>query len=136
MEAWLWRVWQHGGIGLYIDEMVMMPPRSTATRTILATGRSLKLPMIMLSQRPKMVPLHVFSEANYHAIFHLNFEEDIDRVREFFHSDIDLYQRLPPFHSYWYDVKRDVAHGLKPVPDDAVILERLNSRLSPRRRFL
>lgn len=135
VDAWLWKVWHRERVGLYIDEGYMLPP-GDAIRTILVTGRSRQIPVTILSQRPSFLPRHVFTEANFHAVFHLNDRRDVVKVKEFFHSDIDLHERLPEYHSRYYDVDRDTAFTLAPVPSRDVLLERLHDRLKPPRKLL
>lgn len=137
VEQWLWKVWKRGKTGLYFDETYMLPQdgRSPALRAICTQGRSLQIPAIFLTQRPAWVSRFVFSEAEYYAYFHFNDQEDIKTARRWFPPGL-VEQRLPKYNSLWYDQDQDAAFHLQPVPDADSILDRIDSRLSARRRTL
>jgi DNA helicase HerA-like ATPase len=134
VEAWLLNVWKRGKIGLYFDEAYMLPDK-TALRAILTQGRSKNIPAICLTQRPSWISRFVFTEADYYAIFHLNDERDKQTVRAFTPPGL-IATRLPQYHCAWYDVGNDEAFILQPVPDADTILDRLDDRLSPRRKAI
>lgn len=131
MDAFFWRVWSRGGIGLYIDEAMMVPAgRGSALRAILTQGRSLRIPLIALSQRPVEIDRYFFSESQYFAEFFLMDRDDRITLKRYTPIDPDM---VPdPFHCYWYDSKQRKLMGLSPVPDSAEFLRRLRER-SPRR---
>jgi DNA helicase HerA-like ATPase len=135
MEAWLWKVWERGHTGLYIDEAYLLPNKE-AIKNILAQGRSLRIPVIAASQRPVDVPRSIFTEASHIAVFRLNDRRDKKTVGEFT-PDGMLEKRLPDFHSFWYSVKDHSAgdltpyHVLSPVPTADKIVETINDRLAP-----
>ncbi len=137
VEEWLWKIWAHEHVGLYIDEGYVLPPRSEAFTAILTQGRSKRLPVICLTQRPSWISRFVFSEADFYAVFHLNDHRDKLTVQAFTPKDrMNLSNtRLPDYCSYWYDVGKDNVFQMQPVPGDDVILETLNSRLVPRKRI-
>jgi len=134
MEAWLHKVWNQGHIGLYGDEAYQIPERG-AFEGILTQGRSLRIPVISLTQRPSWISRFVFSEADFFAVFHLNDKEDRKKVKRFIHSDADLEGRLDDYHCHWYDVGKDFHCLLSPVPKPETIQEIINSRLTPRKRY-
>lgn len=135
VEDWLRRVWEKGNVGLYIDEAYLMPDKKWL-RNILAQGRSLRIPVIAGSQRPVDVPRSIFSESSHIAVFRLNDRRDKKTVSEFTPPTM-LDQRLPDYHSYWFNVKdqrNDDAEPwfvLAPAPKPAVIIDRINDRLKP-----
>lgn len=135
MEAWLWKVWERGHVGLYIDEAYLLPNRS-AIKNILAQGRSLRIPVIAASQRPFDVPRSLFSEAQHIAVFRLTDDDDKKRVRQFTPKGM-IDRLLPDYHCFWYSVKHHKAgdprpyYTLSPVPDAATIVGRINERLAP-----
>ena len=133
LDELLWRVWNRGQTGLYLDEGLMVA-RSPAFQAILTQGRSKKIPVITLSQRPKEISRFTFTEANYFQIFHLVDSDDRKRVREI--TGLSTEKRLPDYHSYWYDVDKDDTVIMKPVPDDETILEIIEKRLKRRKRLL
>jgi DNA helicase HerA-like ATPase len=135
MEKWLWKVWERGSTGLYIDEAYLLPNKE-AIKNILAQGRSLRIPVIAASQRPVDVPRSIFTEASHIAVFRLNDRRDKKTVGEFT-PDGMLEKRLPDFHAFWYSVKDHSAgdptpyHVLSPVPPAEKIVEAINARLAP-----
>lgn len=133
MDDFLWRVWKRGNIGLYIDEGMMIPAgRGSAMRAILTQGRSLRLPVIALSQRPVEIDRYFFSESSFFAEFFLMDREDRKTLTRYtpFNAD-EVPER---HHCYWYDSKRRVVEYLAPVPDKADFLGRIRAR-APRRMW-
>jgi len=128
LEEFLWKVHQKGNIGLFVDEGYMVAPArpsSKAFRAILTQGRSLRIPVIINSQRPKWLEPFAISEATFYQVFHLNDRKDRDRVQEFIDADrIDLHARLPEFHSVYYDVKGNDIRLFSPVrkAEDSIAL--------------
>jgi hypothetical protein len=51
LEQWLWDVWKRGNIGLFIDEVALVPQKH-AFKAILRQGRSKLIPVIACTQRP------------------------------------------------------------------------------------
>lgn len=137
LQAWLWRVWHQGRHGLWIDEGYMVGGqgrKSDAYDAILTQGRSKRIPVITLSQRPVWLPRFVISESDFYQVFHLNAKRDRETVREFVPDIVE--QELPRHWSHWYDVAERFHTVLKPVPDQARILETFHNRLKSRRRVL
>jgi len=135
VEAWLWKIWERGKSGLYVDEGYMLPDKG-AMRAILTQGRSLKIPCIILSQRPVWLSRFVFSEADFFTVFHLNDTDDKKTVGRFLPTGL-IKPRLADYHSAWYDVARDKALYIKPVPSADEITQSIEDRLKPgKRRFV
>lgn len=138
MEAWLWNVWQHERIGLYFDEAFMLPnsgySRRGALQAILTQGRSKKIPVISLVQRPSQISLFVFSEADYYAVFHLNRRQDRKTMTDL-GDGLDATD-MPPYHSTWYDVGADDNYKMLPVPDGEQIAYDIERRLKVKRIFV
>lgn len=134
-EDFLWRIWERGNTGLYVDEGYMINPRSEAFQAILTQGRSKRIPVIMLTQRPTWVTRFAFSEADYISLFTLNDRRDVKVVQQFMPMPIE--QRLPDaYFSWWYDNARNIKAVLKPVPDRDTILDLFHARLvRPRRKL-
>lgn len=128
MENFFRMIWERGDVGIYIDEGYMIGTRSKWFRTILTQGRSLRIPRIILAQRPTWLDRFVLSEADFFQIFHLTHKKDRQLVEEF--VPIDLDKRLPPFHSYYYDVAKDASDKVVPVPPIEEILQIFDDRLS------
>lgn len=131
VEAWLWKIWERKKIGLYFDEAYALPDKG-AVRAILTQGRSLRIPVIALSQRPAWLSRFFFSEADFYAVFHLNDTEDRKAIKRFLPAQSQEL-RLADFHSHWYDVGKDALFHLQPVPDAETIAEMIDARLEPRR---
>lgn len=138
VEAWLWKAWRKEKIGLYFDEAYMVPggqrSQKGALQAILTQGRSKRIPVIALTQRPVYVNRFITSEADFHVIFHLNFEND-KKIVESFLPRGSLETDIPEFYSRWYDVGKNTLHLMKPVPNDEGIIERLESKLRPERNY-
>jgi hypothetical protein len=136
VENWLWSVHEKENIGLYVDEGYGIDRFSKAMRAVLTQGRSKRLPVIWLSQRPTQIPPFVVSEADFLSVFQLTLPQDVQKVSEIMgKAEAELSQRLPDYHSRWFDVGRANGFVMKPVPGDEDILNRLDERLSPKRRF-
>lgn len=135
IEKWLWKVWQHENIGLYVDEGYGIDPRSNALQAVLTQGRSKHLPTMYLSQRPAWISRFVVSEATFLSVFRLNDVDDRKRVQSFIPKEkADVSARLPEYHSLWYDVGKNDLKVISPVPSDDELLDRLDKRLSPKRK--
>lgn len=120
LDDFLWKVWKRGKTALFFDEGTMTA-KSKAVPSILTQGRSKKVPVITLSQRPAWLSRYVFTESEYFAIFRLNNKQDRDTVRDFVNTQEEV-PRLP-YHSLWYDAGQDRAVIFSPVPRDAEIIE-------------
>lgn len=124
-----YKIWDQEKVGLFLDEAFMVPTKGGALEGILTQGRSLKIPVIALTQRPAWISRYFFSEADFFAVFHLNVADDRTRVRQITGGDLDT--KLPDFHSRYYDVGRDEMTILKPVPEPSIIQQMLHDRLKP-----
>lgn len=120
LEAFMWRCWGRGKIGIYWDEGYMIPNPSAAFNALLTQGRSKSIPMIILSQRPVWLSKFVWSEADFWQVFQLSQDDDIKTVQKTLKMKIS---RLPDYHSYWYDVKRNYLAEMTPVPNERAILD-------------
>jgi DNA helicase HerA-like ATPase len=127
VQDFLWKIWAQENTGIYIDEGYMIP-RGAAINACLTQGRSKRIEMMVLSQRPVWLSKFVFSESNYFAVMNLTIESDRKHVAEYTAgTEINL---LPSFHSLWYDCERQKAQVLKPVPEREQLLQRFEERLS------
>jgi hypothetical protein len=135
VDSFLWRVWERGGIGLYIDEGYMIPPRSSAFQAILTQGRSKRIPVITLTQRPLWLSRFALSEAEYIQLYKLNDTRDIDVVARF--MPLPIHTPLPgKYYSWWFDGSRDYKAVLQPVPDMDTILDGIRLRTRKPKRIL
>jgi hypothetical protein len=132
VEAMLWKIWETGNTGVYIDEGYMIGNRSAGLNALLTQGRSKHIPMIVLSQRPVFLSRFVFSEADFFQIFRLTDSEDEKTVRRYIRSYKDDTQ-LPIYHSVYHDVAQEDTVVLTPVPDRDEILDLFYDKLTKRR---
>jgi hypothetical protein len=126
LDEFMWHIWQYGRCGIFIDEAHMINSRSPALQALLSQGRSKKIPMICISQRPFDISTFTLSQADYIASFELHRRLDQKRVEE--HIPVDLRRPIPEFHSYWYDVKRNEMCLLTPCPNPAQIVDEIIER--------
>lgn len=136
MNDYLWKVSNKGRIGLVYDEGYMLPSKG-ALNTIYTQGRSKRIPVITLTQRPVWLTRFAFSEADFIAYLHLNDREDQNTLKRFVPpNDVwDLKRRLPDYHSRWYDVAKDASFELLPAPSPDDILQKFDDRLRPARHI-
>lgn len=132
LEEYMWKIWRRGKTGIYIDEAHMLPSKG-ALQALLTQGRSKSIPMIVITQRPVLTSRFVFSEASYHAIFHLQDHKDRLRVQEYTGVGID--RNLPEYHCWYYNVAKNTTCILTPVDKSSTILSRFEEKLKPRNFF-
>lgn len=134
-EAWLWRVWEKENTGVFIDEGYMLPEiRKGAFAALLTQGRSKRTPVITLSQRPVRVDRAAFSEASHVLAFDLNDRRDHKSLEEIVPSGF-MSIVVPKYHARWYSVKKDKTWIMKPVPDADEIVDTINDKLPPLRKW-
>lgn len=134
VENQMWAVWEKQGVGIYVDEGYMVGRQNPAFRALLTQGRSREIPMITLSQRPVWLDPFILSESEFYQVFRLNHKKDRQKVEEFIPHDVS--QRLPDYHSYYYDVGANKLTVLKPVPDIAKIHATFERRLQRVRKTI
>lgn len=133
VDKFLWeKVWQPGGIGVWCDEGYMFQD-TPGFEACLFQGRSKRIPMIVLAQRPAWISRFVFSEADFYQFFALNDLRDKKTVANLVPA---LYkaERLPDYHSYYYDVAKDNLVVMQPVPSKDEIIEKIDSKLIKKKR--
>lgn len=142
-EGWLWNVWQNEGAGLYIDEGYMLPQANRgAYQAILTQGRSKRIPVITLSQRPVKVSRFAFSEASHIAMFDLTDRRDRATIEEICPRGFSQWcprqfgRQLPKYHARWYNVKERAPFVLLPVPDADTIISDIDGQLEPKVKWL
>src|ERR1700733_9211004 len=134
MEEYFMQIWDAEGIGLYIDEGVMVA-NNAALDAILIQGRSKQIPVIMLSQRPVGISRFAFSESQYFVVFPNHDKRERKTISEFtpiFPTSASLDEiMLPRYHSYYYEVTGNRVTKLAPVPDITTILATFERKLRP-----
>jgi hypothetical protein len=135
LTDWFRRVWEHEGIGIYVDEGYMIDQRDRWFNACLTQGRSKRIPMIILSQRPLWLSRFAFSEASYFFVFDITHAKDRAVVKEYVDEDqrYKVDQRLPQYHSLYYDVGKAKMAKLGPVPDGDTILAIIDAKLPTRK---
>lgn len=133
-EEFLWKIHKRGRVGVFFDEGYMLDKFSNALAALYTQGRSLKIPMITLSQKPKYLTPFTWSEADFFMVFDLNDRNDRKRIGEFMPADLD--RPLRPFHSLWYDVGRRSVTEFAPVPSRERIIENFASQLKATKRVI
>jgi hypothetical protein len=129
---YLMRVWAQEEHGIFIDEGYMFGQHNRGFRSLLTQGRSKRVPMIYLSQRPVRMDLFAFSEADYFAVFNLNDKKDRIRVNEY--TDLPVNYKLAKHCARWYDVSEDQAVTFSPCPPTGVIVNSFRELYGPKSR--
>jgi hypothetical protein len=119
LEAWLWKVWKRGQIGLFCDEATFLTGMNSC-KAILRQGRSKHVPIIACTQRPIGIDREFFTESSYKMLFRLDDVRDY-KVVEGFTRNANMRPLLKPYWSYWYDSKQAHTFILRPVPNPAII---------------
>ena len=127
LEPWFMKVLDRGNHGIYIDEGFMVPglaPKYRGLNGILTQGRSKRIPVTLLSQRPSWVTQYALSEASYYAVFRLQHPSDNEKIAGFVPNNqlFDFSKSLPKYHCRWYDVAEDKGAIFTPCPLDDEIL--------------
>lgn len=128
LDTFFRSLWEKQNVGVYIDEGYMID-KTDGLNALLTQGRSRKIPMIVLSQRPAWISKFVFSEADFIQLFHLQHEADRKNVAQFVPFDTRI--RLPRYHSYWYNVADNEIIKFGPVPPRDVILQNFRDAFPP-----
>jgi len=133
LDAFLFRVWKQERVGIYADEGYMLTGLKYF-RACLTQGRSKRIPMIVLSQRPRWIDRFVWSEADYLQAFSLSQADDKDLVDGMIPGYDDV--ELPEFWSLWRDVRRRQTLMLRAVPTEEQIRRAFKDRLPNRIRLV
>lgn len=141
MEQWLRWVYEQEDIGLYIDEGYALPQRD-AFDTILTQGRSKKIPVIALYQRPVWMSRFAIAEADYIAAFEQDDPRDLKTTNGMVKplelptgELVSVHTRLPKYHCLWRDIGNAKTDILKPVPGRNTILQNFRDRLNTKERY-
>lgn len=132
LEAHLWAIWGKGSTGVYIDEGYAMGVNNQPFRALLTQGRSKRIPMIVLSQRPVWLDRFVFSESEFLQAFRLQHRKDRATVEELIPARLD---RLPSYHSWYYEALGNKLTHMAPVPSLETIHSTFARRLARQRKL-
>jgi DNA helicase HerA-like ATPase len=127
LESWLWKIWHRGNVGLFCDEVSLIP-KENAFKALLRQGRSKRIPVIACTQRPVDCDREVFSEANFAAVFRLKDARDYKIVQQF-SGNAEMAQALPPHWSHWYDAGKNTLTTLKPCPSPDMVAADLRKKV-------
>jgi hypothetical protein len=127
VDQFMWRIWERGRTGVFVDEGYMIGRFNRAYRALLTQGRSKRIPIITLSQRPAWISPFILSESDFVSTFYLYNPPDVKRVAEWMPGV--RADTIPRFHSYMHDVKRHETAFLAPCPDADEILNRFDLKL-------
>lgn len=131
VSEFLMRIWAMENSIIYIDEGYMLPKAGKWFRACLTQGRSKKIEMIVLSQRPVWMDKYVFTEADFFAVFRLNSIDDRKHLRNFL--DGSEVKPLAEYHCHWYDVGENRLSVFAPCPTGDEIIARFERRVSDQR---
>jgi hypothetical protein len=126
LTQYLWSIWANENAGIYIDEGFMLPRRDPAMNALLTQGRSKRIEMITLVQRPMWCSKFIFSEANHFYTMKLQLADDRKYISGYL--DGTPINHLPKHHSYWYNADEQEGHLLRPVPGRSAILDIFDGR--------
>ena len=142
VSDFLWRVYERGKVGMFLDEATMVPElRGEANsggpfQSLLSQGRSKEIPVWVLAQRPVHVNKMVYTENNFYCAFRLRSKEDLKKVVENIPDDSRGFTstwspniRLPEYWSRWYDAKQDRSFLVRACPPPRDILNIISSRV-------
>lgn len=125
IEDFLFRAFNKGRVGIYVDEGHLLG-NSEAIRNILVAGRSKKVPLMWISQRAQTIDPFIWSQSSYYRVFDLQSSLDVKR----FNENFPIKWRKPePYHSWYYDVSQGKTFMLAPAEPLETSLERLDSKL-------
>jgi hypothetical protein len=123
---------KQGSIGLLVDEGRRVGMSNKGFRAVLAEGRSQKVPVIFICQRPAFVDTWALAESDHLQVFNLFHPDDHQRVWGFIPASRLDFQQLRDagrFHSYRYEVVTDNLELLGPCEDFKAIYDRTLTRL-------
>lgn len=138
----LWRVYDRGRCGVFLDEATMIPELRGQANTggpfqsLLSQGRSKEIPVWTLAQRPVNVNNMVLTENNFYVAFRLRSGKDLAKVKDEIPENSKNYDYVwgdewnpPARYARWYDDERDLSLRLRPCPPPDEILGVLFERL-------
>lgn len=144
MEALMFRIWEKGRVGFYVDEGFMLPqalPKYKGFNAILTQGRSLEIPTIVLYQRASWMNMNAKAQADFFAVFALNNKADAATVMDYIRPAvvsgrvITPTEGLPKYSCIWYEVSEDRSTVLRPARSRAEIIQAFRDRIAvPERR--
>ncbi len=103
LDPLLTKLLKRRNVGLYIDEGLNVGEHSKPLRVLLTQGRSLRLPVIFLTQRPVLLGKFPLTETNFFQVFYLQAVSDRRIIAEYLPVDVNDIATLGEYESYYYD---------------------------------
>ncbi len=135
LPQFLEKIWYQGNCGIMFDE-VSDYGKMTEFIRILKQGRAKNIPCIILSQRPVMIDLSCYTEAEYFQIYQLTHDKDKEKVEAFMPMSPAEWNFTQNKKSIYYDVLNSEKTYLEPLPSRDFIINRLNSKLKLKLNFI
>jgi hypothetical protein len=128
VDKQLVKIWERGDCGVFVDETFMLQD-SKPLVMLLTQGRSIKIPMILNTQRPVWITRFAFSEASFIQVFDLNDSRDIQTVESFVPIRWDEETPLKEHQSWYYEIAANKLFRFNPVPNMNEIRETFDEKL-------
>jgi hypothetical protein len=132
LEQYFHRCLRQGNTGLFVDEGRRIGGANDGFRAVIAEGRSQKVPVIFVCQRPVHVDTWCMSEADFFQVFNLVHPDDHARVWGVIppnRLDFPTLRGAGKHHSFYYDVELDKLELIEPCDPFQVIYDRTLTRL-------
>lgn len=110
LERYFHKCLRQGNIGLFVDEGRRIGTANNGFRAVVAEGRSQKVPVIFVCQRPAFVDTWALSESDFIQVFNLIHPDDHERMWGFIprdRLDFDQLRKAGKHHSWYYQVETD-----------------------------
>lgn len=128
LEEWLWNIWRRTNVGLFVDEVNLIPRESAPMKAILRQGRSKLLPVIACTQRPVDICREFYSESQFKMIYQLDDDRDYKTVK-MFTQGFPIDEPLPKHNSHWVDTKQRAHFRLGATPPPKEIASQLRDNV-------
>lgn len=112
-------VLEQGNTGVFIDEGQMLGHHNIGLKSLIIQGRSQRVPLIFVAQRPVHVDTFIFSEADFIQFFLLYHPDDKERLEKQIPPDRFDWTTLvdaPDHCSLFYDQRRATVEFVPPAP--------------------
>lgn len=132
VDKWLNRALSRGNVGIYMDEGGRLPARGTGLRNVLTLGRSARVPLVFLSQRPVWIDTFNLSEAEFIQVFWFQHPDDQAKILEFIPPDLLDFDELRRKGKYWsayYHATEGTLHYFEPGPTFDQIADKIQNRI-------
>lgn len=132
VDRLLCEIYEHGNMGVMIDEGMFLGQQNTGLRRIALAGRSRGVPLIFVTQRLMKCDTDALAEFDWCQTFQHVHPDDIDRVGDFIprnRVDFEALQRRGKYHSYVYHAPEDDLRIHAPGDDFQAVYDRILRRL-------